>query len=325
MRQLLVECSDPGLVVSLAEELEHVLRHVDFARAQALGSQLGALAGELGPEFEKAWRGFRLEVPNDGDHPPAFGNQEPVDEARLKELLDQAAKQGVGPFEIRDTMLLPQDGPTPETREQYVRDLADSIRSATWEEGMVFQMPVPLPDPMAAYRQRLMGERGVPVLVAQAKYPSVGWRWVQDSVKRLEEALREVNTRAEAVMDYEVDHLDPADVDPADCARWAALAVRLGRSVEKWFRAAAEPLPYLYQQAALVWLLWIECQGQGPARPFLEKQLEDVLERAEGTYTTDGVDALRLVHDDLHRHPWGDLNALLAEESESDEGNSLVG
>jgi hypothetical protein len=36
MRQLLVECSDPGLVVSLAEELEHVLRHVDFERARAL-------------------------------------------------------------------------------------------------------------------------------------------------------------------------------------------------------------------------------------------------------------------------------------------------
>jgi len=63
MRQLLVECSDPGLVVSLAEELEHVLRHMDFARAQTLGSQLGPLASGLGPEFEQAWRDFRLEVP----------------------------------------------------------------------------------------------------------------------------------------------------------------------------------------------------------------------------------------------------------------------
>jgi hypothetical protein len=324
MRQLLVECSDPGLVVSLAEELEHVLKHVDFTRAQALGSQLGALASELGPEFEQAWRGFRLEVPHDGGHPPVFGNRESVDEGRLKELLDRAAKQGVGPFELRDTMLLPQDGPTPETREQYVRDLADSIRSVTWEEGMVLQMPVPLPDPMAAYRQRLMDERGVSVLVAQAKYPTVGWRWVQDSVKRLEETLREVNTRAEAVMDYEVDRLDPADVDPTERIRWAALSVRLGKSVEKWFQGAAESLPYLYQRAALVWLLWTECRGQGPARSFLQKQLEDVIEWAEGTYTTDGVGALCLVYDDLHRSPWDGLGALLAEESESDEGNSLA-
>ena len=44
MRQLLVECSDPGLVVSLDEEFENVLRHVDFSRAQALGQQLNELA-----------------------------------------------------------------------------------------------------------------------------------------------------------------------------------------------------------------------------------------------------------------------------------------
>lgn len=36
MRQLLVECSDPGIVVSLAEEFENILRQVDFARAQQL-------------------------------------------------------------------------------------------------------------------------------------------------------------------------------------------------------------------------------------------------------------------------------------------------
>jgi hypothetical protein len=72
MRQLLVECSEPGLVVSLAEELENVFRHVDFARAQALGRQLRDLAQELGPEFEQAWEGFHLEVPHDGGHPPTF-------------------------------------------------------------------------------------------------------------------------------------------------------------------------------------------------------------------------------------------------------------
>ena len=51
MRQLLVECSDPGLVVSLAEEFENVLRHIDFFQAQALGRQLNDLAQELGPEY----------------------------------------------------------------------------------------------------------------------------------------------------------------------------------------------------------------------------------------------------------------------------------
>lgn len=55
MRQLLVECSDPGLVVSLAEEFENVLRRIDFDRAKALHGQPAELASELGPEFEEAW------------------------------------------------------------------------------------------------------------------------------------------------------------------------------------------------------------------------------------------------------------------------------
>ncbi|MBN1889442.1 MAG: hypothetical protein JW850_15720 [Thermoflexales bacterium] len=52
-RQLLVECSDPGLVISLAEEFEHVLRQVDFERACALRDQLRDLARELGPVVER--------------------------------------------------------------------------------------------------------------------------------------------------------------------------------------------------------------------------------------------------------------------------------
>ena len=73
MPQVLVECSEPGLVIDLAEEFEHTLRHVDFDRARTLQRQLADLARECGPEFQQAWQGFRLEVPNDGGCPPSFG------------------------------------------------------------------------------------------------------------------------------------------------------------------------------------------------------------------------------------------------------------
>ena len=324
MRQLLIECSEPGLVVSLAEELEHVLRHVDFARVRELASQLNDLANELGPEFEQVWRGFRLEMPNDGGHPPAFGNREFVDEVRLKELLAQAAERDLGSFELRRTMLLSQDGPMPETREQYIRDLADSIESAVWEEQAIFQMPVALPDSMANHRQQLVDEYGAPILYARSRYPAVGRRWIDESVKQLKGALREIDTRTGAVMEYELARLDPAGVELAERIRWAALAVRLGKSVEKWFQATTESLAYLYQHVALIWLLWIECQGWGPARPFLEKRLKAIIEQAEEIYTTDGVDALRLLYDDLHRPPWSSLSTLSAEEDTTDEGNSLA-
>ena len=316
MRQLLVECSDPGLVVSLAEEFENVLRHVDFARAQALGRQLSELAREIGPEFEQAWQGFRLEMPNDGGHPPAFGSRDAVDEEWLKQLLAQAVERGLGQFELRRTSLLPQGGPAPETREQYVRDLADSIRWDCWEALGIFQMPVDLPASMSTHREKLMDERGAAVLRARTRYPTVGHRWIRDSVKQLEKALQEISTQAEAVMEYELARLDPAEMEPDDRIRWAALAVRLGTEVEKWCTAAEEPLAYLYQRAALVWLLWTECRGWGPARPFLEKRLQEIIEQAGEIYTADAADALRLLYDDLHQPPWGGLEGLLGGEAD---------
>ena len=323
MRQLLVECSEPGIVVALAEEFENVLRNVDFSRARDLGRQLNELAKELGPECEQAWEGFRIEVPNDGGRPPSFGNREAIDETPVKELLSRAAESGLGRFELRDTLLLSQDGPAPETREQYVRDLADSIRTASLEELGLFQMPVALPASMATHRHQLMDEYGVEVLNARASFSTLGHRWIQDSVKRLEEALHEVNTRSESVMEYELIRLDPANMEPVERIRWAALAVRLGKSIEKWVMAATEPLTYLYRQAALAGLLWTECRGQGPARPFLTKRLESIIEMASEIYTNDGVDALRLFYNGLLRPPWGDRGDVLAVKRSTDDKKDL--
>lgn len=318
MHQLLIECSEPGLVVSLAEELEHVLRHVDFARAEALSEQLNALAVELGPEFDQAWRGFRLEMPNDGGHPPAFGNRGDTEKKRVQELLDQASERGLGSFTLRSTFLLPQSGPAPETREQYIHDLADSIRLAIREERTLLARPTTLPDSMVAYRQQLMEEHISYLLDDRAKHPTVGWRWIQETTKRLTNALREIDTRAEAVFEYEVERLDPADVEPEEHLRWAVLAVRLGKDVEKWFRAAEDPLPYLYQRAALVDLLWTECRGR--ARSFLEEEMESVIDQAGDVYHTDGVDALHQVRDELRQPPWNRMKGLLAGDREDDDG-----
>lgn len=320
MRQLLVECSDPGLVVTLAEEFENVLRHVDFTRAQALGGQLRDLARELGPEFEALWQNFRVETPSEvGYRPLTFGSREAKDEEQLRELLVQAKERNIGQFELSHTLLLPQHGPAPETWEQYVRDLADGIRWASWDELGIFQHPVNLPDSMAAHRLQLVEEDAGEILRARAHFPTVGHRWIRDSVERLEKALEEVSTRAEAVMAYELARLDPAGVEPEERLRWAALATRLGEEIEKWFLAAEEPLDYIYQRAALTYLLWTECRGWGPPGPFLETRLQALIEQAETTYTADGVAALRLLHHELRRRRWEGLSSLPAEEGAETE------
>lgn len=321
-RQLLVECSDPGLVISLAEELENVLQHIDFDRARALQHQLTDLAQALGPEIEGAWRGFRLEVSGDGGSPPAFGNREGMkeDEKPLGTLLAQAAERGLGQFELRWTWLLPQGGPEPETRAQYVSDLADAIvRYDRFEELGIFRMPTDLPAAMAEHRERLMAEHAGDVLRGRARFPAVGHRWIQDSVEAVRKALEEVNTRAEAVMAYELGRLDPATVEPSERIRWAALAVRLGVEFERWCMAAEEPLPYLYQRAALFYHLWTGCQGFSRARPFMEQRFQAIIEQAGAVYTADGVAALQHIYDDLHRSPWDRLPGLMNGDERKDE------
>ena len=110
-----------------------VLRNVDFERARGLRAQLAELAHELGRDFEEMWSGFHLEVANDGNgFPPSFGNRNAVDERNLKEFVARAEEKGIGSFTTRHTLLLPQGGPVPENRDQFIRDLADAIRFSTW-------------------------------------------------------------------------------------------------------------------------------------------------------------------------------------------------
>lgn len=307
MRQFIVECSDPGLVVTLAEGFEHVLRHVDFERAKSLQGRMNDLARELGIEFEDAWRGFRIETPNDGGTPVSFGNRATVDDDKLRHLLGRAEERGIGRFEVRNTLLLTQDGPTPETREQYVRDLADAICYAHADDVALLRRPLDLPASLEAHRLQLFEEQVSPLMRARARCSSVGHIWIQETMKRVEKALLEVSTRAEAVMEYELTRVNPADVEPTDCTRWAALAVRLGREMEKWYSAAEDQLQYIYQRAALIHILWIDIRGMGKARPFLEGRLKSLIEKAETVYTEDGREALKLVYKDLSKPPWGKL------------------
>lgn len=248
-------------------------------------------------------------MPNDGDRPLTFGSREARDDDKepSQRSLSQAAERGVGQFTLRGTLLLNQNGPAPETREQYIRDLADGMTSYRFEELGLFSMPTELPDSMTAHRERLMDEYAGEVLRARARYPGVGHRWVQDSVERLRKTLEEVDTRAEAVMTYELERQNPQDVSPSERIRWAALAARLGKEVEKWHQATQESLDYVYQRVMLIHLMWTDCRGWGRVRPYLEECLQALIEQAATTYTTDAVAAVQRVYDELRKPPWAGL------------------
>jgi len=172
--------------------------------------------------------------------------------------------------------------------------------------GLV-SMPTELPDTMVVHRERLMDEYAGGILRDRARYPGVGHRWVQDSVERLRKTLEEVNTRAEAVMAYELERLHPQDVSPGERIHWAVLAARLGKEVEKWHQATQESLDYVYQRVMLIHLMWTDCQGWGRARPYLEECMQALIEQAATIYTTDAVAAMQHVYDDLRKPPWANL------------------
>ncbi len=316
MRQLLVECSEPGLVVTLSEEFEYVLRHVDFERATRLWDELSVLAHKLGGDVDEIWQGFRLETPNQvGCRPVSFSSRETLNPKPIEPLISEASKEGIGSFEVGQTLLLSQSGPRPNTREQYVRDLAAAIKDSGIALGL-FGSPVSLPESMASHRERILEEHVFPDLMRQARFPSVGRAWIADTHKRLEDALGEASTRVEAVMDYELRQLNPDDLDPVERVRWSALAVRLEREVEKWYAATAAALPHIHQRAALVWLLWGEGRRSRSTRSFLEEQLGDCMEEAESVYTADGAAALHLVYEDTQEAPlWSLLPGMGGEPS----------
>lgn len=318
MRQILVECSDPGLVVTLEEEIEHVLRNVDFEGALRLQSKLAELAHELGGNFEEMWSGFHMEVANDGDgFPPSFGSRSQVDEKNLKELLGRAEETGIGKFSARRTSLLPQGGPTPETREQFIKDLADAIRFSTVYEVEIYQRPLSFPEAMEKHRRRLLEEYAYPDLGRMAAHPLVGHKWVRDSIERLRKSLEEVDTRAQAVMEYELSRLDPAPLALEEKVHWAVLACTMGKEVAKWCSACEKELPYPYRRAALISELWTSCRGVGPARPFLDASFKALIEEASSLYTNDGREALSRIYDELRRSPWDLWKGLRDEQAEN--------
>ncbi|MBI4596492.1 MAG: hypothetical protein HY730_08980 [Candidatus Tectomicrobia bacterium] len=323
MRQLLVECSDPGLVVTLEEEFEHVLKNVDFEVARGLQSQFAELAHELGREFEELWRGFHLEVTNDGnDFPPSFGNRDTVDEEKVKVLVARAQEKGIGRFSIRDTLLLPQGGPTPETRDQFIHDLADAIRYSSWYEIQCDRRPLTFPESMERNRQQIMEEYVYPDLRRRAQEPMVGYKWVQESIERLRKSLEEADTRSQAVMEYELSRIDPAQVELEDKVHWAVLACSLGREVEKWFTACAKELPHIYQRAALIAELWGSFRSVGRARPFLQERFKELIEESAALYTDDARQAMRQVYDELCQSPWDRRSGLLDKKEEGPENET---
>ncbi len=321
MRQLLVECSDPGMVVVLEEELEHVLRNVNFQRARELQAQLTKLAGELGGDYAQAWSGFHMEVANDGnDVPPSFGSRNPVDKQSIKELLSRAADEGIGKFSMRPTLLLPQDGPAPETREQYICDLADSIRYTTLFGSEWGERPFAFPRAMEQYRYQLLEEHVLTSIRRSAHNPRLGRKWVQEIVKCLEESITEADLRAVAVMEYELSKMDPDSLGIEEKTQWTVLACNVGKAIEKWYTACEKELEYVYQRAALLAEMWHSCQGFGPAAPFIREQFQGLLQEAASVYTDDGVQALERVYEQLQHLPWNLLRGLLDQE-ERDAGD----
>ena len=153
----------------------------------------------------------------------------------------------------------------------------------------------------------------------------MGYQWVQESMECLRKAIEEVDTRAQAVMEYELSRIDPLHIEFEEKVHWAVLACSLGKEVEKWYTASANKLPYFYQRAALLAELWTSCRGVGPVRQFLQERFQELIEESASVYTDDGRHALTRVLDGLRRSPWDRWSGLLGEKKEDDSEDIISG
>ena len=90
----------------------------------------------------------------------------------------------------------------------------------------LLRRPLDLPASLKTHRLQLFEEQVLPVLRARAEYPSIEHLWIRETIQQAEKVLQEVNTWAEAVMEYELSRCESCGGEPEDCTRWVALAVR---------------------------------------------------------------------------------------------------
>ncbi len=336
-RQLLVECSEPGVVMASADSIEHALRHIGWEDVLRLRDKLAELADEMGADYARLWHDFRIEQPNDSawsTRLPAFSNRVDTSreaEQRTEELASEAAKRGLGRFAVGATMLMDEGVIHPETREQYIEELAMAVErrfasaplraeepasvrvvdlpergegGTTLGYEPTFRLlchPIPLPKRIRDHRMELVRELAGGTLEARARESRVGRAWVESTLKNLQKPVEEIASRIEAVIDYELARVRPEELPLEEALRWLALAVRSWRDIDRFYAPVETSMRHPSEKACLAHLLAMENEGDGRVEQFMCRKLEAAIAEAESVYTSDGVAALRKVLADTRK------------------------
>ncbi len=296
--KILVEHSEPGLVIKPVDSFENVLRHFSYERALELRRQLIEIAQEMGSEYATTLEQFHLEVPGDSTRPPALATLGEVSYEMVKEVTDVATERGLGEFQVGMSILL--EGKA-QSREDYISDLRFSIETATG-----YRIP-PLPKVIREHRRRLLERR----LGARDVWleDTIGHQWVEEKVRSLRRDLEGIDRDVCAVIAYELERLAPEALSTEELAEWCTAALRLGgeRFLEL-FTALEGKLSYLYQRASFAYRFH-EAPGFCPqlVQEHLRKCMAAYLEEAKQIYTAEAVEALEQMRAKMLEDPLAKL------------------
>ena len=287
---ILVEHSEPGLVIKPVDSFENVLRHISYERALELRQSLIAIAQELGPEYAAAIEQFHLEVPGDSTRPPALATLGDVDYGAVKRVTEVATERGLGEFRVGVSLLL--EGKA-QTREDYVAELRFAIETAGG-----YGIP-PLPDVIRKHRSLLVAQR----LGGGYCGPedAVGHLWVRDMAQRSRRALEAIDNDVCAVIRYELERLDPSSLPLEELARWCTAALWVhGERFVALYTLLEAGLEYLYQRAGFAYRFH-EAPGpkRYPAMKHLEERMTAYLAEAQKIYTPEAVAALEQIRNKM--------------------------
>lgn len=280
-KQMIIEHSEPGFVISLSDDLENTLRNLSWEQVEKLRQELVMLARQISVECGRALEAFHIEVPSEvGASIPSLATLEDIDKSYVERVLERASEQFGWKFKLYMSHLL--EGRY--SRRDYVEDIRDEIMHGDYGD------PV-LPAELREHRRRLLEERIPPVCKGlTVDHYLVGCWWVEEEVKQVEKIFKEIDSEVRAVGRYLLETITPPEKDEEELFYWCVFASQTCHDrFYQLYGALEEKVPYLHQKAHYCWTLY---RTGRCFRDWLVGKMGEYVEEARSIYIPEGIEAL---------------------------------
>lgn len=287
-KQMIIEHSEPGFVISLSDDLENTLRNLSWEQIEKLRQELVRLARQISAECGRALEAFHIETPGEvGASLPSLVTLENVDKACVEQVLEKAKEEFGWKFKLYMSWLL--EGKY--SRRDYVDDIRSEIMHGDYGD------PV-LPTELREHRRRLLEKKIPPVFKGLGvDHYLVGYRWVEEETKQVEKIFTEIDNEVQAVGRYLLETITPSEKDGEELFHWCVFASQTCHDrFYQFYGALEEKVPYLHQKIHYCWELY---RTGRCFRDWLVGKMREYVSEARSIYIPEAIEALEGILKDM--------------------------